>query len=62
MTPIVAGECSLYKKGNHIVLDNDTITVIETGQTNIKFEPITDPASHSGREICYKILNNEISI
>jgi len=62
MTPIVAGECALYKKGKHIVLDNDTITEIDSGQTEIKFEPITDPTRHSGREICYKILNNEIKI
>lgn len=62
MTPIVAGECALYKKGKHIVLDNDTITEIDLGQTEITFEPITDPTRHSGREICYKILNNEIEI
>lgn len=60
MIPIVAGECSLYKKEKHIVLDNDTITEIDSGQTEIKFEPITDSTRHSGREICYKILNNEI--
>lgn len=60
MIPIVAGECSLYKKEKHIVLDNDTITEIDSGQTEIKFEPITDSTRHSGREICCKILNNEI--
>ena len=62
MIPIVAGECSLYKKDKHIVLDNDTITEIDSSQTEIRFEPITDPTRHSGREICYKVLNNEVEI
>ena len=62
MIPIIVGECSLYKKGKYIVLDNDTITEIDSGQTEIKFEPITDRNRHSGREICYKVLNNEIKI
>ena len=62
MTPIVAGECSLYKKAKHIVLDNDTITEIANGQTTFEVKPITDPQFHSGREICYKILNGEINV
>jgi len=62
MIPIVAGECSLYKKDKHIVLDNDTITEIGLGQKEIKFEPIIDPTRHSGREICYKVLNGEIQL
>jgi len=62
MIPIVAGECSLYKKAKHIVLDNDTITEIAKGQTTFEVKPITDPQFHSGREICYKILNGEIKV
>jgi hypothetical protein len=62
MKPIVAGECTLYKKGKHVVLDNDTITEIESGQTNITFKPITDPQLHTGRNICQKILTGEIQV
>lgn len=62
MIPIVAGECTIYKRGEHIVMDNDTITEIELGQTEFTVKPITDPQSHSGREICYKVLNGEIKL
>lgn len=62
MKAIVSGECSLYKKAKHIVLDNDTITEIEDGKTEFKMHPITDPQFHSGREICNKILNGEIKV
>jgi hypothetical protein len=62
MLLIGACECSLYKKGQDIVLDNDTITNIDFGQTDFIFEPNTDPEFHSGREICYKILNGEIRL
>lgn len=62
MKAIVSGECSLYKKAKHIVLDNDTITEIEDGKTEFIMQPITDPQFHSGREICYKILNGEIQV
>ncbi len=62
MMPVVAGECTLYKKAKHIVLDNDTITEINEGQKEFTFNPITDPQFHSGRDICYKILNGELKI
>ncbi len=62
MKAIVSGECSLYKKAKHIVLDNDTITEIEDGKTEFIMHPITDPQFHSGREICNKILNGEIKV
>lgn len=60
MIPIVVGECSIYKKAEHIILDNNTITEIQKGQTVFHVNPITDPQFHSGREICYRILNGEI--
>jgi hypothetical protein len=62
MKAIVSGECSLYKKAKHIVLDNDTITNIAEGKTEFIMQPITDPQFHSGREICNKILNGEIKV
>ena len=62
MKAIVSGECSLYKKSKHIVLDNDTITEIEDGKTEFVMQPITDPQFHSGRDICNKILNGEIKV
>lgn len=49
MKAIVSGECSLYKKAKHIVLDNDTITEIEDGKTEFIMHPITDPQFHSGQ-------------
>lgn len=58
MIPIVAGECTLYKKGKSIVLDNDTITEVEKGQTNIVFKPNTNPKEHRGSEISNDILND----
>lgn len=62
MKAIVSGECSLYKKAKHIVLDNDTITEIADGEIEFVMRPITDPQFHSGREICNKILNGEIQV
>jgi hypothetical protein len=57
---IVAGECCIYKKAKHIVLDNDTMTKIEDGNTEFIMAPITDPQNHSGREVCNKFLDVEI--
>jgi len=62
MKAIVSGECSLYKKAKHIVLDNDTITEIAEGATEFIMQPITDPRFHSGRDVCNKILNGEIIV
>lgn len=57
MIPIVAGECTLYKKGKNIMLDNDTITEIEIGQKDIIFKPITNLKEHRGNECIGNILN-----
>lgn len=59
MLPIVAGECSHYRKGDSI-LDNDTLCLIKEGQMEFLLEPIIDTRYHKGRETCYKMLSGEI--
>lgn len=61
MEPVFAGECTLYKKGNCIVLDNDTICELNAEIKDFTFRPI-ESWLHQGREECYKILNKERSI
>ena len=60
MIPVVAGECTLYKKAKQCLLDDDTITEITKGQTDFTLNPILDTQLHKGREICHKILNADI--
>ncbi len=62
MKPFVVGECTIYKKNKHVVLDNDSIAPLEFDQKEFSFDPIIDPKEHSGREECYKVLNGEIKI
>lgn len=62
MKVIVAGQCTLYKKAKHMILDNDTISDLTEGQTEFLMESITDPQLHSGRENCNRILNGEIEV
>lgn len=59
MKAIVSGECSLYKNGKDVVLDNDTIIEISEGKTEFIMQPITDSKIHYGREVCIKTLNEK---
>lgn len=59
MKAIVSGECTLYKNGKDVVLDNDTIIEISEGKTEFIMQPITDSKIHYGREICIKTLNEK---
>lgn len=61
MEPVFAGECTLYKKGNRNVLDNDTICELNAERADFTFRAI-EPWLHKGREECYKILNTEKKI
>ncbi len=61
MEPVFAGECTLYKKGNCSVLDNDKICELNAERKDFTFGPI-EPWCHKGREECYKILNKESTI
>lgn len=62
MKAIVSGECTLYKNGKDVVLDNDTIIEISEGKTEFIMQPITDSKIHYGREICVKTLNEKIKV
>lgn len=62
MKAIVSGECTLYKNGKDVVLDNDTIIEISEGKTEFIMQPITDSKIHYGREICIKLLNEKIKV
>lgn len=62
MKAIVSGECTLYKNGKDVVLDNDTIIEISEGKTEFIMQPITDSKIHYGREICIKTLNEKTKV
>jgi hypothetical protein len=59
---IAVGECTIYKKGTHIVADNDKQAIVKHRDKDFLLEPITDPKVHIGRDIVYKILSGEIKL
>ena len=59
---VAVSECTIYKKGVHIVCDNDKEVALKQDETEFNLEQISDPKVHLGREIVYKILNGEIKI
>ncbi len=56
MSPIVAGECMIYKKGKRIIVDNLNNVELKNGQESFQYTPITDPSIHLGRDKILKML------
>lgn len=54
-------QCSLYKKNNFVVSDNDADVNLVAGQDNFILKNITTK-SHIGRDMAYKIINGDIKI
>jgi hypothetical protein len=46
---VAAGECTIYKKGDHTIGDNDTISMINDDSKPFQFSPIS-PEYHMGHE------------
>ncbi len=57
MKLLYVGECTLYKNGQQIFVDNDTEAIIQNGQIEFTFTEITDPRIRLGREEAMKKLN-----
>ncbi|HEX5170632.1 MAG TPA: hypothetical protein VFW11_15755 [Cyclobacteriaceae bacterium] len=56
------GECTLYKKGKQILMDNDTFYILKDQKDTFQYQEIVDPTVRTGRETMLKILNGEIKI
>lgn len=59
---VAVGECTIYKKGTHIVVDNDKQAIVNPGDKEFVLQGILDPKVHIGRETVYKILDGEIKL
>ena len=57
MELVYVGECTLYKNGKQIFVDNDTEAIIQNGQTEFIFTEITNPCIRLGREEAMKMIN-----
>ena len=55
LTLVAAGECTIYKKGDHTIVDNETVCLIDDDSKPFSFKPIS-PEHHIGRENVIKIL------
>lgn len=53
---VAAGECTIYKKGDHTIVDNETVCIIEDDTSPFKLSPIA-PEHHVGRDAILKMLN-----
>lgn len=53
---VAAGECTIYKKGDHTIVDNETVCLIEDDTIPFELLPIA-PEHHVGRDAILKILN-----
>lgn len=60
MKSLVAGECTVYKKENHVIVGNDTITEIGEGQVNFEMKTITDPNINLSKEQIRKKLEEPV--
>lgn len=56
------GECTLYKKGKTILMDNDSSYILKDQNDRFDYESLTDPNLHTGRDTMLKILNGEIKL
>ena len=52
---IIAGECSIYKYFENIIVDNETAVELKSNQSNFELLPV-DPQYHVGEEECLKHL------
>jgi hypothetical protein len=52
---VAAGECTIYKKGDHTIVDNETSCIIEDETKSFTFLPV-DPQYHVGKENILKRL------
>lgn len=51
---VVAGECSIYRNHEKVIVDNDTIVELKEGQTDFELQPVID--HHAGRDHCLKYI------
>ncbi|HEX9513817.1 MAG TPA: hypothetical protein VF939_25175 [Puia sp.] len=52
---VAAGECTIYKKGDHTIVDNETVALINDDSITFKLALI-DPVHHIGKETVLQML------
>lgn len=58
LIPEVVGECTIYKRGIETVVDNETIAILEPGQSEFTLEPVK-PEDHTGKDKVMRYLYPE---
>ncbi len=54
---VSAGECTIYKKGEHTIVDNETVCIIEDDTLPFILKPVS-PQYHRGKDSILEELNN----
>lgn len=52
MKPVAVSECTIYKNGDKVMLDNEASSSLKDNQTKFKLEPVIDPNEHAGASEC----------
>lgn len=55
-----AGECTLYKRGNQVIGDNENICLIDDDSKPFTFSPV-DPKYHVGRDLILQELGHRVT-
>ncbi|MCK9208142.1 MAG: RES family NAD+ phosphorylase [Salinivirgaceae bacterium] len=56
MKMVAAGECTVYKKGDQVIVDNETLAYLKDNDTEFELKPV-DSQYHLGKEKVYEKLN-----
>lgn len=56
MKMIAASECTVYKKGDQVIVDNETVAYLKDNETEFELKPV-DNQFHLGKEKVYEKLN-----
>lgn len=52
-------ECTVYKKGSRVIIDNNKAASVQPGGNEFNLKSINEPRYHRGKEEIYRLLNEQ---